>query len=204
MAPPVLNKKGKPPRKMSSKKKKTSKSPKSLTKVKVNKSTLVNQATRTGQQQTIVRINNALAKANGRVNRRYNGIPRTNTLPSSSSSNVLAPAFNINFPSLGANYDNGMREVQGMRNDIMNEFQRVNPAALYAPPPMTVHPDVMYDASSLGYGSGSGVAASASADIPVSHSASQAEGSASSQPTIYLQRLLLQLQRQKHLEPWLH
>jgi hypothetical protein len=63
---------------------------------------------------------------------------------------------------MGANYDNGMREVHGMRNDIINEFRRLNPNAAYAPPPpppappgagavarapppMSEHPDAVYE-----------------------------------------------------------
>jgi hypothetical protein len=130
--------------------------------VKTTQQGLINQAAKTGNQTTVVRINNAVAKASARVNRRYAGIPKT---PTPQPSIGIAPAFNIQFPSMGANYDNGMREVNGMRNDIMNEFRRLNPNAAYAPPPpppappgapaigvagippppMSEHPDVVYE-----------------------------------------------------------
>jgi hypothetical protein len=77
--------------------------------VRTTQQGLVNQAAQTGNQTTVVRINNALAKASARVNRRYAGIPKTAT-PAQPSIGI-APAFNIQFPSIGANYDNGMREV---------------------------------------------------------------------------------------------
>jgi len=96
---------------------------------------LVNQAVKTGNQLTVIKINNALAKANARVNRRYVGIPKVNPYPQQSYSSgigVVAPSFNIQFPSMAANHDNSMREVQGMRNDILNEFRRLNPNAVYA------------------------------------------------------------------------
>jgi hypothetical protein len=130
--------------------------------VKSTQQGLVNQAAKTGNQTTVVRINNALAKASARVNRRYTGIPKTPT-PNAQPSIGIAPAFNIQFPSMGANYDNGMREVNGMINDIINEFHRLNPNAAYVPPPpppappgagavaavppppMSEHPDVVYD-----------------------------------------------------------
>jgi hypothetical protein len=126
--------------------------------VKTTQQGLVNQAAKTGNQTKVVRINNALAKASARVNRRYAGIPKTPT-PYTQPSIGIAPAFNIQFPSLGANYDNGMREVNGMRNDIINKFRRLNPQAVYAPPPpppgagavaagpppMSVHPDAVYE-----------------------------------------------------------
>jgi hypothetical protein len=74
---------------------------------------------------------------------------------------------------MGANYDNGMREVNGMRNDIINEFRRLNPNAAYAPPPpppappgapairavpgapppMSEHPDAVYEENAGGAGS---------------------------------------------------
>jgi hypothetical protein len=68
---------------------------------------------------------------------------------------------------MGANYDNGMREVNGMRNDIINEFRRLNPNAADAPPPppptppgagavvgvppppMSEHPDAKYEENAL-------------------------------------------------------
>jgi hypothetical protein len=80
---------------------------------------------------------------------------------------------------MGANYDNGMREVNGMRNDIINEFRRLSPNAAYIPPPppapapamgapamgipavpmppppMSEHPDVVAPASEGTGGAGS-------------------------------------------------
>jgi hypothetical protein len=67
---------------------------------------------------------------------------------------------------MGANFDNGMREVNGMRNGIINEFCRLNPNAAYnppppppappgagavagAPPPMSEHPDAVYEENAL-------------------------------------------------------
>jgi hypothetical protein len=159
---PKTSKKQKPEKKSSPPKKRKSVTSKTNNNnVRTTQQGLVNQAAKTGNQTTVVRINNALAKANARVNRRYAGIPKTPT-PYAQPSIGIAPAFNIQFPSMGANYDNGMREVHGMRNDIINEFRRLNPNAAYAarppppappgagavagaPPPMSEHPDAVYE-----------------------------------------------------------
>jgi hypothetical protein len=159
---PKTSKKQKPEKKSSPpKKRKSITSKTNNNNVRTTQQGLVNQAAQTGNQTTIVRINNALAKASARVNRRYARIPKTPT-PYAQPSIGIAPAFNIQFPSMGANYDNGMREVNGMRNDIINEFRRLNPNAAYTPlppppappgapamgvvpPPMSEHPDAMYD-----------------------------------------------------------
>jgi len=111
------------------KSKKTSKTSTKKT-IKTQKG-LVNQAVKTGNQQTIIKINNALAKATARTTRRYAGLPKVPQYPQTP---VAAPAINIQFPSLSANQDNGMREVYSMRNDIINEFRRLNPNAQFAVP----------------------------------------------------------------------
>jgi hypothetical protein len=163
LSKPKTSKKQKPEKKISPPKKKRKPVPskKNNNNVKTTQQGLVNQAAKTGNQTTVVRINNALAKASARVNRRYAGIPKP-PIQYAQPSIGIAPAFNIQFPSLGANYDNGMREVNGMRNDIINEFRRLNPQAVYgppppppappgaaavaaAPPPMSVHPDAVYE-----------------------------------------------------------
>jgi hypothetical protein len=162
LSKPKTSKKQKPEKKSSPPKKRKSVTSKTNTNnVKSTQQGLVNQAAKTGNQTTVVSINNALAKASARVNRQYAGIPKTPT-PYAQPSIGIAPAFNIQFPLMGANYDNGMREVNGMRNDIINEFRRLNPNAAYAlpapppappgaggvagaPPPMSEHPDAMYD-----------------------------------------------------------
>jgi hypothetical protein len=170
---PKTSKKQKPEKKSSPPKKRKSVTSKTNTNhVRTTQQGLVNQAAKTGNQTTVVRIINALAKASARVNRRYAGIPKTPT-PYAQPSIGIAPAFNIQFPSMGANYDNGMREVNGMRNDIINEFRRLNPNAAYAPPPpppappgapamgavaaapppMSEHPDAVYEENAGGAGS---------------------------------------------------
>ena len=196
--------------------KQTTKSKKPMTTTKKRKSVnninnkrrqqgLVNQAVKTGNQLTVIKINNALAKANARVNRRYVGIPKTNPYPQQAGG-VVAPSFNIQFPSMAANHDNGMREVYGMRNDILNEFRRLNPNAIYAgpaaapagviqpqpgapqmgPPPMTEHEDAIYDDSigpgvsqvGAGGGIGSGTTVVAGVAPPVAGGGVSAGGSA--------------------------
>jgi hypothetical protein len=163
---PKTSKKQKPEKKSSQpKKRKPVTSKTNNNNVRTTQQGLVNQAAKTGNQTTVVRINNALAKASARVNRRYAGIPKTPT-PYTQPSIGIAPAFNIQFPSMGANYENGMREVNGMRNEIINEFRRLNPHAAYAPPPpppappgagavaaapppMSEHPDAVYEEPAL-------------------------------------------------------
>jgi hypothetical protein len=162
LSKPKTSKKQKPEKKNSQpKKRKPVPSKTNNNNVKTTQQGLVNQAAKTGNQTTVVRINNALAKASARVNRRYAGIPKP-PIQYAQPSIGIAPAFNIQFPSMGAKYDNGMREVNGMRNDIINEFRRLNPQAVYAPPPpppappgagavaaapppMSVHPDAVYE-----------------------------------------------------------
>jgi hypothetical protein len=163
---PKTSKKQKPEKKSSPPKKRKSVTSKTNdNNVKTTQQGLLNQAAKTGNQTSVVRINNALAKASARVNRRYAGITKTPT-PSAQPSIGIAPAFNIQFSSMGANYDNGMREVNGMRNNIINEFRRLNPNAAYAPPPpppappgagavaaapppMSEHPDAVYEENVL-------------------------------------------------------
>jgi hypothetical protein len=127
---PKTSKKQKPEKRNSPPKKRksvTSKTNNNNVRTKNLQQRLINQAAQTGNQTTVDRINNALAKASARVNRRYAGIPKIAT-PAQPSIGI-APAFNIQFSSMGADYDNGMREVNGMRNDIINEFRRLNPNA---------------------------------------------------------------------------
>jgi hypothetical protein len=163
---PKTSKKQKPEKKNSPpKKRKPVPSKTNNNNVRTTQQGLVNQAAKTGNQTTVVRINNALAKASARVNRRYAGISKP-PIQYAQPLIGIAPAFNIQFPSMGANYDNGMREVNGMRNDIINEFHRLNPHAAYAPPPppqappgagavaaapppMSVHPDAVYEEPAL-------------------------------------------------------
>jgi hypothetical protein len=160
---PKTSKKQKPEKKSSPPKKRKSVTSKTNNNnVRTTQQGLVNQTAKTGNQTTVVRINNALAKASARVHRRYAGIPKP-PIQYAQPSIGIAPAFNIQFPSMGENYDNGMREVNGMRNDIINEFRRLNPnaacvppppppappgapvVAAVPPPPMSEHPDIVYD-----------------------------------------------------------
>jgi hypothetical protein len=151
-----LEKKSSPPKKRKSVTSKTN-----TNNVRTTQQGLVNQAAKTGNQTTVIRINNALAKASARLHRRYAGIPKP-PIQYAQPSIGIAPACNIQFPPMGANYDNDMREVNGMRDDIINEFRRLNPNAAYVPPPppappgagavaavppppMSEHPDVVYD-----------------------------------------------------------
>ena len=116
----------------------------------------ISQSARTGNQTTTINIQNALAKAMRRSNRRYVGIPR---IPHYSGGGG-GTSLNIQFPSFAANHDNGMHEVMNMRNDIINEFRRLHPyeqiaqpavplaQAEFPIPDMEHHPDVVYSAGS--------------------------------------------------------
>jgi hypothetical protein len=100
---PKTSKKQKPEKKSSPpKKRKSITSKTNNNNVKSTQQGLVNQAAQTGNQTTVVRINNALAKASARVNRRYAGIPKP-PIQYAQPSIGIAPAFNIQFPSMGAN-----------------------------------------------------------------------------------------------------
>ena len=90
----------------------------------------ISQSARTGNQTTTINIQNALAKAMRRSNRRYVGIPR---IPHYSGGGG-GTSLNIQFPSFAANHDNGMHEVMNMRNDIINEFRRLHPYEQIAQP----------------------------------------------------------------------
>jgi hypothetical protein len=71
---PKTSKKQKPEKKSSQPNKRKSVTSKTNNhNVKSTQQGLVNQAAQTGNQTTVVRINNALAKASARVNRRYAG-----------------------------------------------------------------------------------------------------------------------------------